>query len=274
MAKKFLSDRIIKLAKIKRRKIGISILWTDRVILDSLKKSKRIAEVIIYGKKLSGFKNVPGKDLSVGVQMIRDFKAGKIDQLVRGQVDDLSMVEEAKKLYDINPKLRRIDIGLVQTSLGQEFFMTGASNPDLQTLKEKIYFSTAAAKWIKDFFKVTPKIAVMATCRPGSVGRDPVMTKTYEEAEATVKHLKSLGYYAENVNIEIERAVKFANLVIPARGTIGNQIFRAIAYLSHGKILACPTYFPGKLIYEDDSRNEKDWYPHILFAAALANMKK
>ena len=114
----------------------------------------------------------------------------------------------------------------------------------------------------------------MATCRPGSVGRDPVMTKTYIEAEAIVKHLKSLGYYAENVNIEIERAVKFANLVIPARGTIGNQIFRAIAYLSKGKILACPTYFPGKLIYEDDSRNETDWYPHILFAAALANMKK
>lgn len=273
MQKKSLFDHILKLAKKQKRTIGISILKTDPEIIKSLRKARSIADIVIYGRKLTGFKNVAGGGLEVGVKMIRDFKAGKIDELVRGQVDDLSMVGEAKKLFKIDPNLRRIDIGLLRDDFGREFFLTGGSNPDLQTLEEKIRVSTEVAKWVKDVFGVAPKVAVMATCRPGSYGKDPVMSQTFDEAEATVKHLKSLGYFAENVHIEIERAMEFANIIVPARGTIGNQIFRAIAFLSKGKILACPTYFPGKLIYEDNSRNEKDWYPHIVFAAALANMK-
>jgi predicted methyltransferase MtxX (methanogen marker protein 4) len=276
MATKKLSlfPTILKMAKKKRRTIGISILKTNPEITKSLKKAKSVADIVVYGAKIPGFKNVSGKGMELGIQLIQDFKNGKIDQLVRGQVDDLGLVEEAKKLFGIDKNLRRIDLALVHDDFGREWFLTGASNPDLQTLEEKIRVSTELSKWLAETFKIKPKIAVMATCRPGSYGKDPVMTQTFEEAEATVKHLKSLGYTAENVHIEIERAMEFANLVLPARGTIGNQIFRAIAYLSKGQILASPTIFPGKLVYEDNSRNEQDYYPHIIFAAALANMKK
>lgn len=284
-----LSATILSLAKKRRRRIGIAILKADQEIIGSLKRASEVAEVVVYGQSIEGFENVapspptplrqgeggrrPGEGLEVGVQMIRDYKEGKIDRLVRGQVDDLSMVEEAKELFGIDPKERRVDIVLMRDACGREFFLTGVSNPDLQTLEEKIRVSTESAKWIKETFGIDPKIAVMATCRPGSYGKDPVMSQTFDEAEAVVKHLQSLGYYAENVHIELERAVETANLIVPARGTIGNQIFRAVIYLGGGKNLACPTYFPGKLIYEDNSRNEQDWYPHIVFAAALANMR-
>ena len=108
----------------------------------------------------------------------------------------------------------------------------------------------------------------MATCRPGSYGRDPVMSKSYDEAEAVVKHLTDKDVEAKNVHIEIENAVQWANVIMAANGTIGNQIFRAILYLGGGQNLACPTVFPGYGQYEDDSRNEQDWYPHIVAAAA------
>jgi predicted methyltransferase MtxX (methanogen marker protein 4) len=272
--KKSLSQYILQLAKKKRATIGIAILKTNPTILRSLQKAKHIANVIIYGKKISGFKNIEGKGLSLGVRMMQDFKNGTLDQLVRGQVEDLAMVEEAKKLFGISPNIRRIHLSLMQDAFGREFFLTGISNPDLQTLEEKIRIATETAKWVQSTFKIKPKIAVMATCRPGSYGKDPVMSQTFDEAEATVKHLIASGYFAKNVHIELEDAVTFANIIVPARGTIGCQMWRSMIYFGNNKVLALPTYFPGKLIYEDDSRNEQDWFPHIAFAAALSNLKK
>jgi len=43
-------------------------------------------------------------------------------------------------------------------------------------------------------------------------------------------------------------------------------------FFGNGKNKLTPTIF-SKGSYEDNSRNEVDWYPHILFACALANGK-
>jgi predicted methyltransferase MtxX (methanogen marker protein 4) len=100
------------------------------------------------------------------------------------------------------------------------------------------------------------------------------MSKTYDEAEALVKHLQEKGYEAKNVHIELENAITWANILVPANGTIGNQIFRTLVYFGCGQMLCVPTLFADGKIYEDDSRNEKDFYPHLVSAAAWANMKK
>lgn len=65
----------------------------------------------------------------------------------------------------------------------------------------------------------------------------------------------------------------WVNLIVPSNGTIGNQIFRAIVYLGKGKGLAAPSIFKGTGMYEDDSRNERDWYPHLIAASAWAAEK-
>ncbi len=271
MAVKF-SDRLVKSAKKSRKRIGIALIRPSLQTVASLKRSKKFANIVIYGKPVSGIHSVRVKANLVGMQMARDFKSGKIDQLIRGQVDDFGMVEEAKKLFKIDSRERRIGFGLMQDAYGREFFLIGASNPDFQTLQEKLRVGTEVARWVSAHFGVKPKIAAMATCRPGSYGKDPVMSRTYDEAEEVVKYLQNLGYQARNTHIEIESAVGWCDILIPARGTIGNQIFRSLLYLGKGKNLATPTYFPGKLIYEDNSRNETDWEPHIIFAAAMANL--
>jgi predicted methyltransferase MtxX (methanogen marker protein 4) len=89
-----------------------------------------------------------------------------------------------------------------------------------------------------------------------------------------VKHLTEKGIEAKNVHIELELAKEWgANVLLPARGTIGNQIFRAMYYLGRGKVILCPTILTKEHIYEDDSRNERDFYTHLIFAQALANEK-
>lgn len=272
---KSLFNFLLEKAKQKRRRIGITIIRTDKEIIDSLKKAKEYVDVVIYGKKIPGFECVEmdsedAKGTNIGRKIVQDFKAGKIDQFVRGQVDDFGVVDEYKKQFNINPKERRVGFGLMQDAYGREFFIGLVSNPEGQNLADKIRITDVIVKWMKNEFGVEPKVAVMATCRPGSYGKDTVMSKSYDEAEALVKHLKDQGYEAKNVHIEIENAITWANLIIASNGTIGNQIFRAVVYLGKGKGLAAPTIFPDIGMYEDDSRNEKDWYSHLIAASAWA----
>ncbi|MFA5106737.1 MAG: hypothetical protein WC497_00225 [Patescibacteria group bacterium] len=261
-------------AKQKRRRIGISILRWNDPIRASLEKAKAIADIIVYGDPKYGFNGVTNDNQEeVGRQMVRDYKAGKLDQFVRGQVDDFGTVDEFKKQFGVPDDLRRFGPALMRDAFDREFWMILVSNPEGQTLEQKVRYADGVLAWLKEMFpSFVPKVAVMATCRPGSVGRDPVMTQSYEQAESLVSHLSGEGIESKNVHIEIENAITWSNFIIPANGTIGNQIFRALCYLGRGKILVCPTILPGYGIYEDDSRNEEDWYPHI--AAAAAYVKK
>ena len=271
-----LFNQLLEQARKKRRKIGISIIRTTDEIVDSIKKGQEEVDVLVLGKKIDGVECIEMEDeKEIGIKLVQMFKNGEIDQFVRGQVDDLWLVEEFKKQFDIDPGERRVAAALMQSPQGHEFFLTAASNPDAQDLADKRRITEGAIWFMKEYFKIKPKVAVMATCRPGSYGKDPVMSQTYDEAEELVKILTEQGIEAKNVHIELEKAIEWgANLIVPARGITGNQIFRAIYYLCGGKIFCCPTIFTGKAIYEDDSRNETDWYPHLVAAAAWANSKE
>lgn len=261
--------------KKKRCRIGISIINESDEILESLKRASEIADVVIYSNhEIDGFETKVFKDdEEIGRAMVNDFKDGKIDQFVRGQVDDFGTVDEFKKQFGVPADEDRLCFAMLEDVQGREFFLACASNPEGQNLEDKKRIAGGTCKWMKEEFGVGPKVAVMATCRPGSVGRDPLMTKSYEEAEGLVKFLQEEGYEAKNIHIELQDALPWANLVIPSNGTIGNQIFRALVLLGGGKNKLTPTVFPGKGGYEDNSRNETDYYNHILFACALANSK-
>ena len=89
-------------AKQKRRRIGISILRWNDPIRASLEKAKAIADIIVYGDPKYGFDGLTNNNQEeVGRQMVRDFKAGKLDQFVRGQVDDFGTVDEFKKQFGV-----------------------------------------------------------------------------------------------------------------------------------------------------------------------------
>ena len=267
-------DQVLAKAKKQKRRIGIGIIKDEPEIIASLKRAQELVEVVVYGLKIDGFECYEAPDKEAGPLMVRHLKEGKIDQFVRGQVDDLSMIEEYKKQFNLPADLKRVAFALMEDKDGWQFFLVAASNPDAQDLADKIRLIDPLTDWMKNKFNLEPKVAVMATCRPESVGKDLVMTQTYEEAEAVVKHLTEKGIEARNVNIELEQAKAWpANVLMAARGPIGNQIFRAMYHCGGGKVIICPTILTEGHIYEDDSRSEKDYYTHIVFAQALANEK-
>jgi len=275
MSKNSIQNLIQERAKIKRCKIGISIINETDEILESIKKAEDVADVVIYSNhEIPGFETrVFSSDEEIGRAMVSDYKNGEIGQFVRGQVDDFGVVDEFKRQFDIPEEEKRIDLALLEDFYKRQFFLVMTSNPEGQTLEDKIRIIDGATTWMKEEFNYDPKVAVMATCRPGSVGKDPVMTKSYEEAEKVVEFLEKKGVEARNIHIELQSALPWANVVMASNGTIGNQIFRALVLLGGGKNLITPTIFPGKGVYEDNSRNETDWYFHIVFACALANSK-
>lgn len=269
---KAISQIVEERAKKKRCTIGVSILEENSEIVESLRKAQEVADVIIYSNhEIAGFemKIFPTEE-EIGRALVVDYKEGKIDQFVRGQVDDFGTVDEFKKQFGIPSDEKRLCLALLEDIKGRELFLTMASNPEGQTLEDKVRIVEGSCKWMKDEFGINPRVAVMATCRPGSVGKDPVMTKSYEDAEYLVKYLTEKGYEAKNIHIELQSALPWANLVAPSNGTIGNQIFRALVLLGGGKNKLTPSIF-SKGSYEDNSRNETDYYSHILFACALAN---
>lgn len=273
---KTIQQIISERAAIKRCKIGISIISETEEILNSLKKANDVADVVIYSNhEIPGFETeVFSSDDEIGRALVTDYKSGKIDQFVRGQVDDFGTVDEFKRQFGVPVEEKRIGIALLEDARGNQFFLTMASNPEGQNLEDKIRIVDGTVTWMKEEFGMEPRVAVMATCRPGSVGKDPVMTKSYKEAEKVVEFLKNKNIEARNIHIELQSAVPWANVIMAANGTIGNQIFRALVLLGGGKNIITPTFFPGKGIYEDNSRNETDWYSHIVFACALANIKQ
>lgn len=271
-----LFDHLLAKAKQKRRRIGIAMLeYTDAVIASLHKAQTEVADVIIYGRPLDGFECVAmepdsAKALSISKKIVQDYASGALDQFIRGQVDEFGTLDEYKAHKGIAKDVKRASFALVRDVLGREIIITLVSNPEGQNLQEKIRIVDPVADLISQSFGITPRVAVMATCRPGSYGKDPVMSKSYDEAEALVKHLTGRGIEAKNVHIELEYAITWANMLVPTNGTIGNQIFRSIIYLGKGANLASPTFFPGVGMYEDDSRNEQDWYSHVVAAAAWA----
>lgn len=265
-------SKITKVAKNQRRRIGIAIIKKDEEVIESLKKAKKYVEVVIYGVKIAGFESVKTNNNTLAKVMINDFGKGKIDQFVRGQADDFSMVSEFKKQFNLSPSEKRTYLAFFEMLNGWQCILMGTSNPEAGDLKDKIRILDMAIKWLNNNFDEKLAVAVMATCRPESYGKDKITSKTFDEAEKIVMYLKSKGIKVKNVNIEIESAEKWgANILLPARGNIGNQIFRSLLFLGGAKNYFCPTIFNNGLCYEDNSRKEKDFFYHLLFAQFLAN---
>ena len=78
--KKTIQQIINERAKIKKCKIGISIIKETDEMLESLKKAQDLAEIIIYSNhEIKDFKTrVFSNDEEIGRALVSDYKSGKI----------------------------------------------------------------------------------------------------------------------------------------------------------------------------------------------------
>ena len=206
-------------------------------------------------------------------KMIDDYKEGVIDFFIRGINDDLTFQSKFKKTFGYSRLMR---LGFLRDAHDREFGIGPLSAGEGEGRENRLSYIFKAVGFMKRINK-TPKIAVMSRCRKGSRFESEQNEKSWVESDYIVFQLEKIGIEAENVGIELEKAVGKFDYILTVNGLVGNQVLRALAFLGNGSLIGGPAFAledtEFRYCYEDNSRNEIDYKHHIKAALLYSNKK-
>lgn len=272
-----------KKLKLGRPRIGFGLAKPDKEILASLKKSKKYADIILVGpkavSKVIRFKKIISDNPERKLPEL--LVNGELDGIVRGTIDDFKTFENYQDLVGKNKTKNMIELALLEDAYGRQFFLSDGSNPLGWTKQEKIKSCEGIVEFIKKM-GAKPKIGLITGVRHDTyqrrksikIGVIAILNQTYKDAEDIVTYFKKKRIQIKNYAIELNAAVEDGcNIIVPPNGMVGNQIFRALCLIGGGKILTCSRANLSHP-YEDNSRCEKDFEPHIRWLVAWINGRK
>lgn len=258
--------------------IAFGLAQPDEQILESLKRSKKYARIILVGPPK--IDSVTDFDLVVDDSPERRIAsmlaADEVDGIIRGTIADTPTRRAYRALTGEKAVANPI---LCETPESQtpkrQFWLTLTSNLDGWTPEARLIEAKAVAQFLKGW-GLQPLIAVYAAVRqwhPEAVGVAGTLMQSYKDAEWIASELEKSEFSAKNWTIDLNPAVEDGyNIHVPVNGMVGNQIFRAIL-ICGGRVLASPMLGLSRP-YDDTSRTEKDIEPHVKWLAAYINMKK
>ncbi len=268
---------ILERAKKQKRKIGIGIMRPIPETVESLKKASEYADLTVVGAKIEGFENIVESDQdTASKKLIQLLKEKKVDGIVRGQVKDSFTLDEFHRQFGREPLPSNRKVAPAVMNKGQyTFVVSTCSIYQGMTLEDKKYEVERSIKYSKEDLGIEPKIGVMSTLRPTSkVGKYPSLDEAAEVNRQLAEYLKDKGYDTTEYYFEYETAVwDGATLIVPSMGLVGNAWLKALLYLGDWKLITCP-YLDFGVVYEDGSRNEKDFFWHVVSAVANVNSRK
>lgn len=277
---KIIKERI----KLGKPKIGFGLKEPNKEVLKSLIKSKNYAEIVLVGpnaiKNVKGFQKIisgePEKNLA---KMLFN---KELEGIVRGTIDDFKTFEAYQALTGQEKTKEMAGLGLVEDFYGHQFFLSSGSNPSGWTKEEKIKDCKGIIKFMRDELGIKPKIGFITGVRhetyerrkEAKEGVQKILNQTYEDANFIIDYFTKQKIEAKNYTIEIETALKEGcNIIVPPNGMVGNQIFRTLVLIGGGKLLTgSRANLPHP--YEDNSRSETDFEPHIKWLVAWINGRK
>ncbi|MFA5879294.1 MAG: hypothetical protein WC860_03880 [Candidatus Margulisiibacteriota bacterium] len=271
-----LKEKFTELARLKKRKIGIAILRPIPETVSSLKNASEFADLVVVGAKIEGFENIiEENDDKASEILINLLKEEKVEGIVRGQVKDSYTLDVFFKKFNKEPipSNRKVAAAVLQKG-DYNFVVSGCSVYQGMTLEDKIYETERLIKYMRDDLGIDPKIAVMGILRPSSKhGKFEMLDDISGISEKFYEYLISKGYEAKQYYMEYETAVwDKCNLIVPSVGFVGNSWYKSLLYLGGWESLSC-AYLDMGVVYEDGSRNETDYFWHIIHAVALCNKK-
>lgn len=262
-----------------RPRIGISILRPITETIESLKRASDFAELVVVGAKINGFENIVENDDEKASQiLISLLKEGKVDGIVRGQVKDSYTLDEFHRQFGKEPlpSNRKVAPGIMEKG-EYSFVVSTSSIYQGMTLEDKKYEVDRIIKYMEDDLGVAPKIGLMSSLRPTShVGDFKLLDDVAVINTNLALYLRNKGFDVKEYYFEYETAVwEKSNLIIPSMGLVGNAWTKALLYLGEWEMISCP-YLDLGVAYEDGTRNEKDFFNHILHCVAMVknNNKK
>ncbi len=224
-------EKIEKIARKRRAKVGIGVLRPNPEIIEHLKKGAKYADLTIVSKKpIPGFNCLAIGEKSeeeYSLALIKLFQEGKLEAIVRGHVKFGPFEKMFMKLYGYK-KLR--GIGMLKDLEGREWFYINADPFDMPgpTPEELILLIEQSAHYLK-MFGIKPVIAMSGGDFTEDRGDNSWIDQTIHNAEYVTKVLKDEGYEIKNYAHIIDEAIRNANLVVLGpTGSHGNFIYRAL----------------------------------------------
>nr|MDO8083413.1 hypothetical protein [Candidatus Sigynarchaeum springense] len=188
------------------------------------------------------------------IEMISDFKAGKVHAIIRGQLSSSAFLAELKRQFRVKYTYR---LALLSTAAGHDFFFApvGIDEGGDSGQKEELI---EYANQILQQLDIMPSFYLLSAGRLDDAGRSQRVQNSISRTIRLVEKLKlnhpSLA--VQHGEILIENAFeKGANTIIAPDGISGNLIYRTLLHLgsghSHGAYYLGPG-FPGPVM--DTSR--------------------
>lgn len=275
--KKF-DERVEYLASLRRAKIAFGMKEPNDEILESMKRSKKYADITLVGpQSIAGIKNFPviindNPEEKIAKLLVE----GEFEGIIRGTIDDFKTREAYNKLTG---ETSQGSPGLMEDCLGHRFLLGPGSNPQGWSKEERLAIANGLIGFLKEW-EIEPRVAVFTGVRHETYARKKdtregvvgILNKTYEDAGWIVSELTKNGIRAKNWAIDLDVAISEGyNVIVPVNGMVGNQIFRAIL-LTGGRVLTGNHLGLSRFI-EDDSRNERNYDFHVKWVVALINQK-
>lgn len=265
-------------------KIGFGLKEPDKEVLESLVNSKKYADIVLVGpaaiKDVEGFEKVISAEPEKKIAEM--LAKGEVEGIVRGTIDDFKTFEAYEAIIGKEKTKNMAEFGLLEDAHGRQFFISEASNPKGWTREDKMASLERTVDFLVNELGIKPKIGFLTGVRHDTYQRRkdsqewPIkyLNETYEDAEYGVNYYVEKGIEAKNYTIEVNAAVEDGcNVVVPPNGMAGNQIFRSMCLIGGGKILSAVR---GNLpnVYEDNSRNERNFEAHVRWLVAWINRRK
>ena len=265
-------------------RIGFGLRSLNETVMKSLLRCQKYAQIVLVGPAAiagaKGFEVVV--DDEPEKKLARLLFEGNVEGAIRGTLDSLLIRECYSALAGRDMEKDAELHALMENTHGCHFFLSTISNPTGWRIEDKIASCEALAHFLKSQLKVKPKVGCLAGLprddylrkKEAREGMQGVLNQTYEDAEIVVAHLNAKGIEAKNYDIEIDAAIRDGcNIVVPQNGMAGSLIFRTLAFLGGGKMLACPTIgFPQP--FENNTIGETDFMGHIRWLVSWVNSRK
>jgi predicted methyltransferase MtxX (methanogen marker protein 4) len=271
-------QRIEAYAASARPRIAIGLKAADPRVVESLERARSYAEIAIVCPEQvmpqPGFETIA---VAEPEQRLADMLVdGEVDGIVRGTIDAGTVLRAYKARTG---ETSTTCPALLEDPRGRQFYLCPVSNPNGWSREERLDEAAETAGLLRDW-GVMPSIAVYTGIRretydatsKDAVGIKRKLADTFDDANWIVEQLRSAGFSAENAEINLNTAIEAGhNLHVPVNGMVGNQIFRTLVFCG-GRMLTT-TRFGLSRPYEDNSRSEIDFEPHVKWLVALINRR-
>lgn len=285
------ADKLLALAKKHRMKVAIGIDQPNPEIIKRLRQVKKIVDLVVVGKKISGFECFEiSEPQEIADKLLNLLDSHYVDGVVRGQIHPrllfLPLFQRMGMESSYFNGKKQVSMLIFENKKTKRFFVLGSAELGQgYDPEQKKYEAMEMAKYLKSW-GIKPYVGVMSMRRgkPKNAkpikgyNPDPLIDKNYEYGEALVEYLKKRGVKADFFNIEFETAVEAGvNIIIPSIGQVGNAFARSLVFFSADWeiVSMLPLHFRPLIVQHTfKTGHGKLFYNVIIAAAAEAVQKK